>query len=647
MPSFFRAARRLVRPMLVGLLVATVCASASAAGVLQSWSERAWDRFFLHRAPQPGVVVVTIDDASLQDIGRWPWDRSEHASLIQRIADGRPAAIGYDVTFAEPQDALNDTVLAQAIQGAGVVVLPVETTMPETTVYPLAAFRDAAATVGHVTLRPDMDGVVRRVARFETDQHGDAQRVFAEQVLRVAGILPTNVPGTVRIAYAGGQGWVASSYVSAADVLQGRVDAAVFTDALVFVGATAPSLHDTVITPVGVMAGVEAHAAIADTLWSERFLAPVPLAATMAFLVLLSLVAAAIALWMRMRWGIPLILLLSLLIVGSASVLFDRGWVLDVVWPLIATFGSFVLVSVERRWSAERERREIKNVFSRYMNPSVVQALLDDPSRLALGGRRREMTVFFSDIRGFTSLSETMKPERLVRVLNSYLDRMTKIVFAHDGVLDKYIGDAVMAFWNAPFDQPDHARRAVATALAMRSALQEMNDTHAFGKTELHIGVGINTGEMVVGNIGGSERVDYTVIGDSVNLGSRMEGLTKEYGVDIIISERTVEQAGSEVLVRRLDKASVKGKKEPVVLYEAIALMSQATEAEKKLVIDFEQALDAYFARDFTGATSICARILKKHPHDGPTKLLLNRCAAFIQDPPPASWNGVWVHTKK
>lgn len=637
---------RLVRPLAMGFVVGAVCVVAALAGAFASWSERAWDQMLLPHAPHARLVVVTIDDVSLEALGRWPWDRGVHAEVIRRIAAGRPAAIGYDVTFAEPQDAYNDALLAQAMQDAGNVVLPIETALAEGSVWPLSLFQQAAARIGHVTLQPDEDGVVRRVAVTTLDDTGEAHRFFAHEVLRVAGVTVSIPPAPLlRIAYPGGAGTVES--ISAADVANGSVSSSVFAGKIVFVGATAPSLHDTVLSPFGVLSGVETHASLADTLLSQRFLMPVPIEVAAMVIFALALLAALAAAWLRMRWGIPAVFLLLIVLIGVAALLFERGFVLDILWPAIATVASFGLVSLERRWAAERERREIQNVFSRYMSPSVVEALLEDPSKLALGGTRRHMTVFFSDIRGFTSLSETMKPERLVRVLNAYLDRMTHIVFAHGGVLDKYIGDAVMAFWNAPLDQPDHARRAVATALAMRVALREMNEQHKFGKAELRIGVGINTGDMVVGNIGGTERVDYTVIGDSVNLGSRLEGLTKEYGVDILISESTAEEAGSEILVRKLDKAAVKGKKEPVILYEALALASQATATQKALVADFEDALEKYFARDFAGATAECAAILKRHPDDGPTKLLLQRCAKFIQVPPPKQWDGTWVFLKK
>ncbi|MEN9558055.1 MAG: hypothetical protein RL141_424 [Candidatus Parcubacteria bacterium] len=647
---------RFLRPLAVGFAVGAICSIASLSGILRSWSDQALDRLFLTRLPDPRVIVVAIDDTSLAQVGRWPWDRAVHAALIRRITAGNPAVIGYDVTFAESQDVANDEALAQAIHDAGRVVLPVEIGVEALSeeapavadVRPLPILETAARAIGHVGLVPDVGGIVRRVALFANDRTGRTITAFAYELTRVAGRAPTLPPadsGRLRISYPGPRGTIPA--VSAVDVLHGTVAPAQFADAIVLVGATAPDLHDEAITPVGILSGVEIHAATVDALLSRRWLLPMPLELIAIVVFSAAFLGALAAAWLRLRWGIAATLVAMIALIVGSSVLFDRGLVLDILWPAAAFLVSFGIVTIEQRWLAERERREIKGVFSRYMSPSVVEALLEDPSKLALGGVRRHMTVFFSDIRGFTTMAEKMKPERLVRVLNAYLDRMTDIVFTHGGVLDKYIGDAVMAFWNAPFDQKDHARRAVATALAMRMALQEMNETHQFGKTDLRIGVGIHTGEMVVGNIGGKARYDYTVIGDSVNLASRLEGITKEYGVDIVVSGNTAAEVGSEILLRRLDKAVVKGKKEPVMLYEAVALTAHATPDKQRLVSDYEHALEKYFSRDFAAATGVCADILSRHPEDGPTKLLLSRSARFIQEPPPEGWAGEWVYTKK
>ncbi len=654
-----------LRPLLVGGAVGVLCAAGFLSGALSSWSNRVTDRFFVPRTPDASIVIVAIDDTSLQRVGRWPWDRSVHAELIQDIASGGPVAIGYDVNFPEPQDEVNDTALADAVRAAGTVVLPAELTlgrgMGDRTVSvgaaltPLPAIIDAAAGIGHTNVTPDEDGVVRRLpldVRSSDPTVSFTWPSFSEVLASLAGRLPPiqtipqDTQGLLRIFYYGAPERTFPT-VPASAVLSGAIQPSLFAGKIVLVGATAPDLHDEQLTSVGVMPGVEIHASLLGTLIERHWLQDVPAWITALLLLLIGILCGLIVPAVRTRWSTTLIVLLWIGTLVGTFALFDRGWVFDLLWPTIAFAAGYGAVTLERRLAAERSRREIKGMFSRYMSPSVVEALLADPSKLAMGGTRRRMTVFFSDIRGFTSIAESMRPERLVKVLNAYLDRMTDIVFAHGGVLDKYIGDAVMAFWNAPVDQPDHARRAVLTALAMRTALEEMNLAHKFGKTTLRIGVGIHTGDMVVGNIGGHARVDYTVIGDSVNLASRMEGLTKEYGVDILISEATAAEVGDEVLTRKLDVAAVKGKKEPVGLFEAVAFSADATPDDKVLVHEYENALGKYLLREFAEAAGICSVILKTHPEDGPTKTLLHRCAQFVTTPPPKEWNGVWVYTKK
>lgn len=666
------------RPLLVGGVVGLLGAVGFLSGALGSWSDRATDRFFLSRAPDPSIVIVAIDDASITRIGRWPWDRKVHADLIRKLKDAGAAVIGYDVNFPEPQDEANDSALAQVIRDAGQVVLPIELSLvfkpsvitydPQAVVVSISELAGAAAKTGHANPSPDTDGVVRRVPLQVRDPEGTSfVSAFAFEIARLAQRAPAlesipldrlgrsliNFPGPARQTF---------KTVAAADVLQDGVDAAVFKDKIVLVGSTAPDLHDEQITPTSFgipMPGVEIHASLLDTLLSRRWLRPVPPWSMSALLVALGLLMGFLIPMIRARWSGGIFLVLWLAILVASFLWFDRGWIIDIVWPTLVLGAGYAAVTLERRITAERERRELKAAFSRYVSASVVESILKDPSKLELGGERKEMTVLFSDIRGFTSISERLTPEHLVEVLNRYLNRMTEIVFAHEGVLDKYIGDAVMAFWNAPFDQPDHALRAVRTALAMRDVLDEMNASQSFGDfaphssgegrmpLELRIGLGVNTGDMVVGNVGGKERFDYTVIGDNVNLASRLESLTKEYGAGILITEKTYKQVHQQVLARRLDKVAVKGKKEPVLIYEAVDLKSKATKEEKALVNDFEAALDAYFARDFAGAVKKCDEILARVVADGPTKLLRERAAHFIEEPPPSDWIGTWVYTKK
>jgi adenylate cyclase len=475
---------------------------------------------------------------------------------------------------------------------------------------------------------------------------------LASEFLGAAGmpVIPSDGRGYLYVRYPNAPRQ-AFTTVSAADVIQDKADLRVFKDALVLVGATASDLHDQQYTPTSdqqPMSGVEIHASLVDTILGRHWL--VPLAPWLAAMLL---VAAGVFLgllvpFVRARVSATVAVLVWIGWCIGAFFAFDRGLLVDILWPSLVLVFAYVAIVGERWADTEHHRREVRQAFSRYVSPSVVEALLKDPSKLKLGGERRRMTVLFSDLRGFTTLSEGLAPEKLVEVLNRYLHAMTEIVFEEGGVLDKYIGDAVMAFWNAPFDQADHATRGLRTAVRMKKKLKEMNETGAFPKgITLKVGVGLNAGEMVVGNIGGEQRYDYTVIGDSVNLASRTESLCKEYGAEILITENVFNELKGEFLLRKLDKVAVKGKKEPILLYQVFGMKDDVTPALAERISGFEEALAAYFGRRFEDAIGLCQTLLAATPDDVAVQHLLERCQMYRETPPSAEWDGTWVMTKK
>lgn len=579
------------RPIAVGLCVGLAAALTAQSGALRTWSSFASDRFFLSRPAEPSIVLVEINDASLATVGRWPWPREIHARIIEALSKSGAAAIGYDVNFPEPSDEENDAALERALRDAGNVVLPIELQIafsgnalsydPSAVVSPLPRFSAAARAAGHSNTPPDTDGVVRRIPLAVDAPDKSAVASFALQTLRVSQPLsaaPTDAMdryGRLTVNY-GGHPRGTFPTISAVDVLRGDFDPSVVAGKTIFVGSSAADLHDDRLVPTSLgipMPGVEIHASLADTILSKRWLVPVP-AWTEIFLLLAIGAAFGFAVtYLRARSSVVVAIIFWIGLVITAIVLFDKGRILDVVWPTIAIVFSYAAVTLERRLSADRERRELKNAFSRYVAPAVVESILQDPSRLKLGGEKRRMTVLFSDVRGFTTISESLPPEQLVEIMNTYLTAMTEIVFANGGTLDKYIGDAVMAFWNAPLDQPDHAIRAATTAIEMQKKLSEMNREKIFPNgIELKIGIGINTGDMIVGNMGSETRFDYTVLGDNVNLGARLESLTKEYGVGIIVSDAMRAEAGESLVTRELGAVTVKGKKAPVLIHELLEI---------------------------------------------------------------------------
>jgi adenylate cyclase len=282
--------------------------------------------------------------------------------------------------------------------------------------------------------------------------------------------------------------------------------------------------------------------------------------------------------------------------------------------------------------------------MARYLSPSVSQWVLKDMDRLKLGGETRTMTVLFCDLRGFTTLAHHLDPQALVALLNEYMTAMTEVIFAHDGVLDKYIGDAIMAFWNAPMSQPDHAGRACETALAMLKRLQELQaDWERRKVPALDLGIGINTGPMVVGNMGSRNRLAYTVLGDSVNVASRLEGLSKEYGTRIVIGEATRAAAGASFEYRFLDVVAVKGRSEPLAVYEVLSGAGGLEAVRASVLETYRRGIELYRARRWAEASGLFREILERAPGDGPSSLYLRRSLALQASPPPAEWDGTYI----
>jgi adenylate cyclase len=453
----------------------------------------------------------------------------------------------------------------------------------------------AARAGGHINSRPDRDGTLRwapLVLRYQglffpaadvqaarlylgepafalhTSRYGIVGLQLGER------LIPTDEYGRALIHYRGGP--KSFPTYSVADILAGRIEAAQLHDRIVLVGATAQGLGDMRVTPVsGVFPGVEIRANVIQNLLDNDFiLRP---AWMFVFDVAVMLVLGGLLALLLPRLGLRASALLTLALAAGYLVLavvefrVQLVW-LNVVYPALLLLLLFVSMTLVHYFSAERERRQIKGAFQHYVPAAVVDQILRHPERLGLGGEKRELSVLFCDIRGFTTIAESLPPETLVPLLNDYLTRMTEQVFRHDGLLDKYIGDAILAVYGAPLPQPEHARRACRTAVDMVRAARGLQARwRELGLAPLDLGIGINSGPMVVGNMGARNRFDYTVIGDAVNLGSRIEALNKQYGTRILVSEFTWQQVRDEFPhAREIDVAAVRGRQEPVRLYELL-----------------------------------------------------------------------------
>jgi adenylate cyclase len=482
---------------------------------------------------------------------------------------------------------------------------------------PFTRLADAASGLGHNLFVLDPDGPLRHTIPFVRTHHRVVPSLGVSAALRAAGIRPQDVglDGT-RLHYGDRVTPLSERRVKASDgvlrYLWGpinfrgpallddlksrtyptyaffdllyseeqildkktpQIDPAIFRDKLVFVGTTAAGLYDVFETPFsnGKMPGMQIHAAAADDILSNRFIREASRAVRIATVTAAAIAVGLVATMAPAWWATAATVVFLVLVSWIATRLFGDGYWLNLSQPVLAS--SFALFGgVAYQYFVEgREKRKMKKLFGQYVSKDVYEQLVANPALARLGGQRREMTVLFSDIRGFTSVSERGQPEEIVGMLNEYFTRMVDLVFAHKGTLDKFVGDMVMALFGAPLDDPYHADHAVEAALDMIAELAALNaGWKAEGRPELDIGIGINTGPMIAGNIGSEAIMSYTVIGDAVNLGSRLESLNKQYGTRIIISEATRERLRRPYRLRPLGDVVVKGKTQPVAIYEVV-----------------------------------------------------------------------------
>lgn len=426
-----------------------------------------------------------------------------------------------------------------------------------------------------------------------------------------------------------------------------------FQGKTVFIGASAAGVEDLKNTPMGsAIPGVFLHASIYGNLRSGDFLEFKGPAVNFALLLLLSISTAGATCLLRkaiLQTFLPIALLSSYIAV--TVVLFQFNVVVNIILPAIAAalvyFSAFAFIGM----AEGKEKRMIKNILGQYVSPAMLSSVLENSHSEYLKaevGTRETLTIFFSDIRGFTSITEQYEVETVVELLNAYLSLMVNIIFEHQGTLDKFIGDAIVAFWGAPVMLEDHHHKAVAAAIQMKKQLRQFNREHEGSHfPPFHIGIGIHTGEVILGNIGSTKKLDYTVIGDSVNLTSRLEGLTKTYGCEVIVSQDTYAHIKDRICCRKLDNVMVKGKKKPIVIYEVIDEIPLVDEQDLKIIELTETAFNSYCRREFESSISLYQSILEQKPEDHLSTMFLERCRQYRQHPPPEDWNGAYVMTTK
>ncbi|MEH2558821.1 adenylate cyclase [Bradyrhizobium algeriense] len=732
LPRWFKRRIGYARLLCLALLIGFAALRLADPAPVEEVRVRTFD-FFQRLDPRKKtarpVTIVDIDDKSLEKIGQWPWPRTRIADLITELTRLGALVIAFDAVFPEPDrlnpsDAAdtfrnldedtraklralpsNDEVFAEAIRksrvvlgesGAAEELAALDKTLPVTGLAMLGeepqrfmfqfpgllrntkVLEHAAAGRGLFTIKPERDGIVRRVPMIMLAQ-GQTMPSLSFEILRVAagsgtiliksekaGIKSLGIKGFQLPTDGSGQLWVhyarqdPSLYVPVINVLQKTVAPEMIAGKLVLIGTSAVGLNDIKTTPVSEnMPGVEIHAQILESALTGAVISqPIyGIAVEFATALLFGLLVIAFA---PLFGPITLVALggafATALIGTSAFFYIQHRLLIDFTYPLMSTTAIYLTLIFSSFVREQQQRKQIRGAFAQYMSPVLVEQLAQSPEKLVLGGEEREMTIMFSDMRGFTSISETYKndPQGLTALMNRFLTPLTNAILARKGFIDKYMGDAIMAFWNAPLDDKDHELNACEAALDMLEHVDELNQAREQeAKDEgrpfipLNVGVGLNTGICVVGNMGSDLKFNYSVFGDSVNLASRLEGQSKEYGFPIIVGSRTALAVKDKFAILELDFIMVKGKKEPEVIYaiagrEDIA-QSGRFQRLRNLTIEM---LSCYRTRDWDGALAAIARG-RKTDEARSLELLYNlyeaRIRGYLENPPPEDWNGAFA----
>ena len=722
---------------LVGLLLAGVFLMHESENYewrslhqLELWAYDARIRLFLPKTLDTRVVILDIDEKSLNAEGRFPWPRDKMARLVNQLFERyKVAVVGFDVVNPEPDTSSGLPVLDAAAKGelrsdpeylaflkkarpaldydqvfadelrkwpvvlgvamggetrSGVLPPPIfEAAALGDVEFPshvaegysgnLQVLQDAAKVGGHIYPALDIDGTTRRVPMFM--RHGDAY--YEALSLAVARAYLGNAPVKIHLyppVESGGKllGWIKAiqigevsiplasdmsalvpyraeggfRYVSATDVIRGTLPVEDLKDKIIIVGTSAAGLKDLRSTPVSEnLPGVEIHANLVAGILDQsiRHRPPEVLGFTVLTLVLLGIPLALLLPKFSALWSTLTVMTIFVVALAVNLYFFQQGLVLPVT-SLLLMLGILYFLNMAYGFFAEaRSRALITGLFGTYVPKELVDEMAQNPGEYSMRGESREMTVLFSDVRDFTSISEGLSPEGLKDLMNAYLTAMTEKVQAKRGTIDKYIGDAIMAFWGAPVPDKDHALHALESAIEMQKGLRELDAPFAKrGWPELHIGVGLNCGMMSVGDMGSRFRRSYTVMGDSVNLASRLEALTKQYGVGILVTENIVKAVPTYVY-REVDKVQVKGKLQGVAIFEPLGRQGEVPEERLREAEQLAKAIAAYRGQRWDEAENLFHAMTPTKI----SKLYLERIEHFRSNPPPADWDGVFVFTTK
>ncbi|HVE13983.1 MAG TPA: adenylate/guanylate cyclase domain-containing protein [Elusimicrobiota bacterium] len=670
-------------------LLPFACASAFAAllsllywaGFIHSMDNRWTDFLFVGRGMEPAdprVQVVAIDDESLRKIGQFPWPRRNYEKLLDNLFASGTKVAGLDILFFERSNPDDDAALLRAARRWRDRLVFAISQDPEVMdgirfVYPFPALRAQARHFGTVT-QPmlDPDGLIRAAPLVQGTTYdiaawpSDPGRVNSlgvemltvfegrpsEEFVRRVGAPTMRLNLRGQVEHENGKIDRGIPQISAWKLVQGTLspeEKARLKGALVIVGSTALGTGDHYPTAFsGSVPGLEVHATVIDNLLNDRWLRETPVKPVLA----LTVVFAYLAWWavgLTPLWAGLVAVAVFFIWIFVSCLSFTRLVPLDFSAPALALWGTFLVLIVHKTMVEHRRRKEVQQMFGQYLAPEVVRMLVRDPALLRLGGEKRDMTVLFLDIAHFTTISEKMAPEALIQFLNRYLSVLSDVILKRQGVVDKYIGDCVMAFWNAPLDVSGHRTQGCLAAVECLEAVQRLNEEGLDPALPIKpaVRVGINSGTMVVGNTGSTRKLAYTVLGDEVNLGSRLEGANKFFGTAAMASENAYMEAKDAVEGRFLGAVRVVGKDVPIRVYELLARKGALSADWARALPIYEEGVARFMAKEFAAARDLFKKVLEVFPTDHPSRLYLEHSQGYLVVPPPKDWEPVFNLTAK
>jgi len=642
----------------------------------------------------PRVSIIAIDDDSIKDVGEFPWPRGVHARLVDALFKAGASVVALDILFVDPSRPEEDRKLLDVTRRHGPRLIHAVTNDPKLIsenrfYYPFPALKAAAKSLAQVTqpikeedgtirLEPLLIGISRDYTTWADDPNSlptlglKAVSLLEgkdpKEYLKMPGIVGGSL---VRLNYVGQRQVMAGTIkdadgelheqvydqhaiprISAKTVLRGKLtddDKKRIKGGIVFVGSTSLGAFDHFPSPfTGQEPGVMVHALLADNILQARYLSVASIWVTLGLIIACVWGAYLLFRLTPLQAGLAFFVLLAAGFSGH-YLLFLRLYIIESSAPAMGFVGTFLVLVVHRTVEENRKAAEVRGMFGQYVPPEVVDILVKNPERLKLGGEKRDMTMFFLDIAHFTTISEKMSPEALIQFLNHYLTALTDDIFANNGVVDKYIGDCVMAFWNAPLDEKDHRRKACLAAVACVRTIERLNKEYvdpSMPETPT-VRIGLNSGEVVVGNTGSARKLAYTVLGDEVNLASRLEGANKFFGSTLMASEDTYREGKDVVEGRLLGAVRVVGKAIPIKVYELLAKKGELEEKWAKGIPIYHEAIVHYENKRFDQALKGFEAFLKHVPDDKTAKLYMNACNDYVVIPPPEGWEPVFNLTSK